>query len=183
MKLQYCVARHDTYELRKAVQDDGDNTLVIYELIDWSGKREIVKFSIRGEWEEMAFELCFQGMIQEWTKNKQELEIQEENSESPIESMLFQELQGIFQGTMIQQHEFFENARIITRPDIYLPEHGICIYCDGHEFHEKTKEQAKRDRSIDRWIQEQGMKVLRFTGSEIWNDPQKCAEQVLNFIS
>ena len=44
---------------------------------------------------------------------------------------------------------------------------GIVIECDGHDFHERTKEQAARDRSKDRRLQTLGYLVLRFTGSEI----------------
>lgn len=42
------------------------------------------------------------------------------------------------------------------------------IECDGHDFHERTKYQAARDKSRDRFIQSKGFKVFRFTGSEIW---------------
>lgn len=58
----------------------------------------------------------------------------------------------------------------------------IAIECDGHDFHERTKEQARRDKSKDRWLQSSGFIVLRFTGSEIWKDPVDCAEQVLKLL-
>jgi very-short-patch-repair endonuclease len=56
---------------------------------------------------------------------------------------------------------------------------GIVIECDGHEFHEKTKEQAAKDKARDRDLQERGYKVFRFSGSEIWRDPFACAREVL----
>jgi very-short-patch-repair endonuclease len=59
---------------------------------------------------------------------------------------------------------------------------SIVVECDGHEFHEKTKEQSARDKARDRAIQSKGMNVLRFTGSEIWNDAGKCAREVADFI-
>ncbi len=59
----------------------------------------------------------------------------------------------------------------------------IAIECDGHDFHERTKEQARRDRQKDRWLQSKGFIALRFTGSEIWKDPVACAEQVLTLIN
>jgi len=55
---------------------------------------------------------------------------------------------------------------------------GVVVECDGHDFHEKTKDQAARDKSRDRAIVEAGFPVLRFTGSEIWRDPHGCAMQV-----
>jgi hypothetical protein len=54
----------------------------------------------------------------------------------------------------------------------------LIVECDGHDFHERTKAQAKRDRSRDRKWQQQGVPVFRFTGSEIWTDPLECARQV-----
>lgn len=56
------------------------------------------------------------------------------------------------------------------------------VECDGHDFHEKTKEQASRDKGRDRVIQAEGVLVLRFTGSELWRDAEKCAEQVFSTL-
>ena len=58
----------------------------------------------------------------------------------------------------------------------------IIVECDGHDFHEKTKEQAKKDKQRDRYLQQQGYQVLRFTGSEIWANPFKCAEEVIQVL-
>lgn len=58
---------------------------------------------------------------------------------------------------------------------------SLIVECDGHDFHERTKEQAKRDRRRDRAAQRDGIPILRFTGSEIWNDPIGCALQVVEF--
>lgn len=55
------------------------------------------------------------------------------------------------------------------------------VECDGHDFHERTKEQAARDRARDRQAMIDGIPVLRFTGSEIWKNPWGCAEEFLNF--
>jgi very-short-patch-repair endonuclease len=52
------------------------------------------------------------------------------------------------------------------------------IECDGHDFHERTKEQALKDRRRDRDLTAAGYVVLRFTGSEIWRDPWRCAEDI-----
>lgn len=58
---------------------------------------------------------------------------------------------------------------------------GIVVECDGHDFHERTKEQAERDRSRDRRMQDAGFTVFRFTGSEITRYPWECAEAVVDF--
>lgn len=58
----------------------------------------------------------------------------------------------------------------------------LIIECDGHEFHEKTKEQSKRDKERDRLMQSMGYLVFRYTGSEIWNDAFKCASESIRAI-
>jgi very-short-patch-repair endonuclease len=59
----------------------------------------------------------------------------------------------------------------------------VIVECDGHNFHEKTKEQAENDKSRDRALQGIGCAVLRFSGREIWRDPGKCAEQVFQYLT
>jgi len=60
--------------------------------------------------------------------------------------------------------------------------HVVVVECDGHDFHEKTKEQARRDKARDRYMQTFGLSVLRFAGSEIHRDPHACASQVQEFF-
>ncbi len=66
----------------------------------------------------------------------------------------------------------------------YLPEKNIklVIECDGHDFHEKTKEQARQDKQRDRWLITNNIFVLRYTGSEIYNHPGKATIEVENFL-
>lgn len=59
----------------------------------------------------------------------------------------------------------------------------IIIEVDGHDFHERTKEQAARDRIRDRFMASQGSIVLRFSGSEVWRDSSKCAREILSYGS
>lgn len=59
----------------------------------------------------------------------------------------------------------------------------MVVECDGHNFHEKTKEQARRDKKRDRYFQSIGYKVLRFTGSEIYADAEACANEILLELS
>lgn len=54
----------------------------------------------------------------------------------------------------------------------------IVVECDGHDFHERTKAQAEKDRKRDRVMQANGYKVFRFTGSEIHRDAFRCAGEV-----
>jgi very-short-patch-repair endonuclease len=55
----------------------------------------------------------------------------------------------------------------------------IVVECDGHDYHERTKDQARHDRQRDREMQAAGFKVFRFTGSEIYRDAIACAQEVV----
>ena len=124
--------------------------------------------------------------------------------ESPIEQILLASL--IWQATFIFGGGLSlwldgpkPKAATVIRPQHHIGLHRIdfavfinswndreirlAIECDGHEFHEKTKEQAARDKSRDRVLQTEGWRVLRFTGSEIWRRPMECAEQVFELCS
>jgi very-short-patch-repair endonuclease len=57
----------------------------------------------------------------------------------------------------------------------------LIVECDGHEFHEKTKEQAQHDKRRDRFLQGVAP-VFRFTGSEIVKEPHDCAYQIIDFL-
>lgn len=58
----------------------------------------------------------------------------------------------------------------------------LVVELDGHEFHERTKEQAEKDKRRDRELVAEGYQVIRFTGSEVWRDPFKCAEEAVDMI-
>jgi very-short-patch-repair endonuclease len=57
------------------------------------------------------------------------------------------------------------------------------IELDGHEFHEKTPQQAARDKARERAILRGGMTVLRFSGYEIVRDARKCIREVEDYLS
>jgi len=59
----------------------------------------------------------------------------------------------------------------------------LVVECDGHEFHERTKEQAAKDRSRDRRLQALSFTVMRFTGSELYRDPIKCVTEVMEWAA
>lgn len=61
-------------------------------------------------------------------------------------------------------------------------EFKFAIECDGHNFHEKTKEQAARDKARERNLTMNGYRVVRFTGSEIWADPISCISDLYKII-
>lgn len=58
----------------------------------------------------------------------------------------------------------------------------LVIECDGHEFHEKTKAQVKKANERDMDLKLADFDVLHFSGSQIYNEPFKCAEQTIAYI-
>ena len=58
----------------------------------------------------------------------------------------------------------------------------VAVECDGHEFHERTKEQAQHDKARDRALTADGWRVLRFTGSEVWADPQARVREIVSML-
>jgi very-short-patch-repair endonuclease len=69
---------------------------------------------------------------------------------------------------------------VVQKPDGKMK---LAIELDGHDFHEKTKEQATRDRRRERAIIRHGFTILRFTGSEIFRNSRKCVEEVIEMIT
>jgi hypothetical protein len=62
-----------------------------------------------------------------------------------------------------------------------LARHPLCprigIELDGHDFHERTKEQVTLRNQRDRVLESAGWRVLHFSGSEFHKDPLKVIEE------
>jgi len=61
-------------------------------------------------------------------------------------------------------------------------ESKIVVECDGFDFHERTKEQASKDRARDRVLQSRGYRVFRYIGTDIWRDVFSCAGEVATYL-
>ena len=71
------------------------------------------------------------------------------------------------------------------RIDFAIPEKMIAIEIDGHDYH-KTKEQRTQDNQRERAIKlalPANWTIIRFTGSEIYQNAALCVEEVLQFIN
>ena len=76
--------------------------------------------------------------------------------------------------------------------DFYLSLVGDCepyddaimvdVEIDGRDFHEKTKEQAARDKSRDRALTAAGYSVVRFTGAEVYADSAACVAEAISIV-
>lgn len=72
----------------------------------------------------------------------------------------------------------YRSVSVLSYRVDFLLEIGVrklAIECDGHAFHDRTKQQAAYDRARDRELLEFGIATIRFTGSEIVHSPERCA--------
>jgi hypothetical protein len=83
-------------------------------------------------------------------------------------------------GSFYEFPEEIDFDNILTIPDFYIETEKIklCIYADGHTYHERSERQALRDRNIDRELQKLGFIVLRYTGQEIRKDCSLVVENI-----
>lgn len=117
-----------------------------------------------------------------------------EHCESPIEELLVIALDEI---TENMTDVYFEPQKEIEvnghkyRVDILIYYGDILdlesckkliVECDGYQFHEKTKAQTIYEKRRDRELMSAGYRVVHFTGSEIWNDPFKCAREIRDML-
>ena len=73
---------------------------------------------------------------------------------------------------------------VLTVVDFYIEKRGVklCVYTDGHTYHERTEEQAQHDKRIDRKLQELGFKVLRYTGKDVNENIEIIINEIKKWI-
>lgn len=111
-------------------------------------------------------------------------------TESPIEGLFALAMVAV---TKWSDYEWDQQVQIgpyrvdvlITMTDLtFSPDSlSLVVELDGHDFHEKTKEQARQDKKRDRALMELGYPVVRFAGSEVWADPFECAREALRLLA
>lgn len=69
------------------------------------------------------------------------------------------------------------------RPDFIVFWEGLAVVVelDGHEGH-KTREQRTTDTQRQRWFEQRGIRVMRFTGSEVYADVDRCVRDLLDVL-
>ena len=73
-----------------------------------------------------------------------------------------------------------------TKLNLVISEKAICsieppklaIEIDGHIWHEKTKKQVQHHKERERFLVAHEWRLLRFTGSEVFESPGKCLNEV-----
>lgn len=95
----------------------------------------------------------------------------------PLDGSYHMSLQPRFSGVILGK---------TIRPDIYLwipsrPDINVVVECDGFAFH-SDRAAFSRDRQRDRALKSHGYDVLRFSGSEIFNDPVNSAHELATYL-
>lgn len=72
------------------------------------------------------------------------------------------------------------------RPDFMITINGMyagyVVEIDGHEWHEKTKEQARADKEKERMYLKNSFIPVRFTGSEVYHNAKMCVNELFEII-
>jgi very-short-patch-repair endonuclease len=58
----------------------------------------------------------------------------------------------------------------------------LIIELDGHEFHERDKQQRSYEKARDRFLINSGYKVFHYTGSDVVKKPQHVAYEVIKSL-
>lgn len=58
----------------------------------------------------------------------------------------------------------------------------LLVECDGHDFHKATKQQVKHDNERDYDLRMAGYELLHFSGTQIYEDPIKCANDTFDYL-
>ena len=59
---------------------------------------------------------------------------------------------------------------------------GFVIEIDGHQWHEKTKEQVRADKEKDRAYLKNCYIPIRFSGSEVYHNAKRCVDEVFEIM-
>lgn len=59
---------------------------------------------------------------------------------------------------------------------------SLIIECDGHDYHERTKEQASKDKERDRELKKLGYDVFRYTGRDIHKADFNIESDVMKYF-
>lgn len=115
-----------------------------------------------------------------WSENFsgfQHIVQQIDKTESPIELNLLLRLldDDYLSDHILNLHTQYKVGKY--RLDFAFPDCKLAIECDGHAYH-STRDQRGRDADRDRELTLQGWSVIRFTGSQIHENPEKCADDV-----
>jgi very-short-patch-repair endonuclease len=93
-----------------------------------------------------------------------------------IEMLMYEGL--LSEGYLITKQYYIKG---VCRVDFYFPEYNIVIECDGDYWHNNLKS-FEIDQNRTNKMEASGYKVLRFKGSEIKKNLQKCLNRIKEVI-
>ena len=113
--------------------------------------------------------------------------------ESPIEQILLYALQIVVMDMKCWDIQFSTQEEVKVnghsyRLDLYFEEDAenpikVAIECDGHAFHEKTKEQVAYRNRRDMDLKSNGIDILHCSGSQIYKEPFGVACDIINYVN
>jgi len=99
--------------------------------------------------------------------------------ESPIEEELLQAMRRIPALQDVEpQYVIRDEEKIVSRADFAFPDAKLAVYCDGARWHLQHG-RWRRDWRIRNKLQELGWTFNVFPGSDVKENPDECARQVL----
>ena len=100
-------------------------------------------------------------------------------ADSPIERKLYRALYP-----MTDSLGFSLDCQVYYPPYTvdFLVNDSLIVECDGLDWHERTADQARKDRERDRWFLWHGLPTARFLGAEIVRNAEKCAMEVIRLV-
>ena len=81
---------------------------------------------------------------------------------------------------IFKNHKYY--ADFLVFAEIFENDVNFVVECDGYDFHQKTKHQVKRDNEREYNIKMSGYDVLRFSGTQIYVDSFKCANDIVDYM-
>ena len=146
------------------------------------------------------------GIVNDFAEYLQEYDTEFEKVQSPLEgaylaSLLKENFTHSIVGWLLDRYGYqfnIESQYEVNYGDIkYYPDfclsivdtnrektiYQIFVEIDGHEFHEKTKEQVRHDKLRERHLLENCDGIVRFSGSEVYDDPNECAYETLELMA
>lgn len=113
------------------------------------------------------------------------------NVESPIEQLLICALYTISRLNYLDNKLTFLPQREIGKYRVdflitYFDSQSskkIIVECDSQKFHERNELERRYEKARNRYLQTQGYKVFRFTGSEIFKNPLTVASEIISYMT
>lgn len=133
--------------------------------------------------------------------------VQEVGLESPIEMALYIALEAVAKINFVDIFDMVSfslcTGGLMVRPQVKVGKYRVdfeigyygygdpektkvrevVVECDGTAFHERTEKERRYEKQRDRYMQKLGIKVFRFTGKEILDDPYEVAREIIGYVT